>query len=48
MKTEFMVAITQLSAEKNLSKEVVLSAVESALVSAYKKDTFSAGQRRCR
>lgn len=44
MKTEFMVAITQLSAEKNLSKEVVLSAVESALVSAYKKDTFSAGQ----
>lgn len=39
-----MVAITQLSAEKNLSKEVVLSAVESALVSAYKKDTFSAGQ----
>ena len=44
MKTEFMVAITQLSAEKNLSKEVVLAAVESALVSAYKKNSFSANQ----
>ena len=41
MKTEFMVAITQLSAEKNLSKEVVLSAVESALVSAYRKNSFA-------
>ena len=44
MKTEFMVAITQLSAEKNLSKDVVLAAVESALVSAYKKDTFAPNQ----
>jgi N utilization substance protein A len=44
MKTEFMVAITQLSAEKNLSKEVVLAAVESALVSAYKKNSFSGNQ----
>jgi N utilization substance protein A len=44
MKTEFMVAITQLSAEKNLSKDVVLAAVESALVSAYKKDTFDPNQ----
>lgn len=44
MKTEFMVAITQLSAEKNLPKEVVLAAVESALVSAYRKDTFSPNQ----
>jgi N utilization substance protein A len=41
MKTEFMVAITQLSAEKNLSKEVVLAAVESALVSAYRKNSFA-------
>lgn len=40
MKSEFMLAITQLSAEKNLSKEVVLAAVESALVSAYRKDNF--------
>jgi transcription termination/antitermination protein NusA len=44
MKTEFMVAITQLSAEKNLSVELVLSAVESALISAYKKNTFAPDQ----
>ncbi|MEW6034489.1 MAG: transcription termination factor NusA [Chloroflexota bacterium] len=37
MKTDFMLAITQLSAEKHLPKDVVLSAVETALVSAYKK-----------
>ncbi len=43
MKTEFMVALTQLSAEKHLPKEVVLSAIESALVSAYRKDAFAAG-----
>ncbi len=43
MKTEFMVALTQLSAEKHLPKEVVLAAIESALVSAYRKDAFSAG-----
>jgi N utilization substance protein A len=44
MKTEFMVALTQLSAEKHLPKEVVLTAIESALVSAYRKDAFTAGQ----
>jgi len=44
MKTEFMVALTQLSAEKHLPKEVVLAAIESALVSAYRRDTFVAGQ----
>ena len=44
MKTEFMVAITQLSAEKNLPREVVLAAVESALISAYRKDTFAPNQ----
>lgn len=38
MKSEFMIAITQLAAEKNLPKEVVLQAMEAALVSAYKKD----------
>jgi len=41
MKTEFMAAITQLSAERNLPKEVILEALEAALVSAYKKDVFS-------
>jgi len=38
MKSEFLIAITQLAAEKNLPREVVLRAVEAALVSAYKKD----------
>src|SRR4030065_2595611 len=44
MKTEFMVAITQLSAEKNLSVDLVISAVESALVSAYRKNSFDPDQ----
>ncbi|MDD3678456.1 MAG: transcription termination factor NusA [Dehalococcoidales bacterium] len=44
MKSDFLLAITQLSAEKNLSKEVVLGAVESALVSAYRKDNFTQNQ----
>ena len=38
VKSEFMIAITQLAAEKNLPQEVVLQAMEAALVSAYKKD----------
>jgi len=44
MKSDFLLAITQLSAEKKLSKEVVIAAVESALVSAYRKDNFAANQ----
>jgi len=44
MKSEFLIAITQLSAEKNLPKEVVLKAVEAALVSAYKKENFASNQ----
>jgi N utilization substance protein A len=44
MKSEFMLAITQLSAEKNLPKETVLAAVESALVSAYRKEDFTPTQ----
>jgi N utilization substance protein A len=44
MKSDFLLAITQLSAEKNLPRDVVLTAVEAALVSAYKKDTFSPNQ----
>ena len=43
MKNDFLIAITQLSAEKNLPKEVVFEAVEAALASAYKKDSQSAG-----
>ena len=41
MRSDFIVAIAQLSAEKNLPKEVVLEAVEQALVSAYKRDNVS-------
>ncbi len=44
MKSDFLLAITQLSAEKNLPKDVVLTAVESALASAYKKEDFTANQ----
>ena len=44
MKSDFILAITQLSAEKNLPKETVLRAVEAALVSAYKKNDFAANQ----
>ncbi|MFB0558959.1 MAG: transcription termination factor NusA [Dehalococcoidales bacterium] len=44
MKSELLLAITQLSAEKNLPKDVVLSAVEAALVSAYRKDNFAPNQ----
>jgi len=44
MKSDFLLAITQLSAEKNLPGEVVISAVEAALVSAYRKDNFAPNQ----
>ena len=44
MKSELLLAITQLSAEKNLPKDVVLAAVEAALVSAYRKDNFATNQ----
>ncbi len=44
MKSDFLLAITQLSAEKKLPKEVVIAAVESALVSAYRKDNFAVNQ----
>jgi N utilization substance protein A len=39
-----MLAITQLAAEKNLSREIVLEVVESALVSAFRKNSFAATQ----
>jgi transcription termination/antitermination protein NusA len=41
MKSDFLMAITQLAAEKNLPKEMVLEAVEAALASAYKKDNLA-------
>jgi N utilization substance protein A len=44
MKSDFIVALTQLAAERNLPREIVLSAIEAALVSAYRKDSVTAGQ----
>ncbi|MDD5126764.1 MAG: transcription termination factor NusA [Dehalococcoidales bacterium] len=44
MKSDFMLALTQLSAEKNLPAEVVITAIESALVSAYRKESFALNQ----
>lgn len=44
MKSDFLIALTQLAAERNLPREMVLSAIEAALVSAYKKDGIMAGQ----
>ncbi len=44
MKSDFLIALTQLAAERNLPREIVLSAIEAALVSAYRKDSVTAGQ----
>lgn len=44
MKSDFLLAITQLSAEKNLPKDVVITAIQAALVSAYRKESFAANQ----
>jgi N utilization substance protein A len=38
MKSEFMTAITQLAAEKGVPPDMVVDAIQSALVSAYKHD----------
>ena len=43
-KTEFMNALMQLAAEKNLPKEIVLTALESAMVSAYRKESYTHGE----
>jgi len=40
-KNDFLTAITQLAAEKNLPKEVIFEAVEAALASAFKKDALA-------
>ena len=44
MKSDFLIALTQLAAERNLPREIVLSAIEAALASAYRKDAIAAGQ----
>ena len=38
MNSEFMVAIEELEKEKDISKDILIEAIESALVSAYKKN----------
>ena len=43
-KSEFVLATTQLAAEKNLPREIVLEVVEAALASAFKKNSFGANQ----
>lgn len=42
MRSDFMLAINQLCAERKLSEEIVLEAVEAALISAYKRN-FGSG-----
>ena len=44
MKSDFIIALTQLAAERNLPREIVLSAIEAALISAYRRDSIAAGQ----
>lgn len=44
MKSDFLVALTQLAAERKLPREIVLSAIEAALASAYRKDSVATGQ----
>ena len=43
MKSDFLIALTQLAAERHLPKEEVLKAIEAALVSAFKKDSWGDG-----
>ncbi|MBI3538249.1 MAG: transcription termination/antitermination protein NusA [Chloroflexi bacterium] len=43
MKNDFLVAITQICNEKSLPKEIVMQAIEQALISAYKRN-FGGGQ----
>ena len=44
MKSDFLIALTQLAAERHLPKEQVLQAIEVALASAFKKDNPVSGQ----
>ena len=44
MKSDFLIALTQLAAERNLPREMVINAIEAGLASAYRKDSVGAGQ----
>ena len=43
-KSDLLFAVTQLAAERNLPHAVVVSAIEAALASAYKRDPSADGQ----
>ena len=43
MKSDFLIALTQLAAERHLPREQVLQAIEAALASAFKKDSVVSG-----
>ena len=44
MKSDFLIALTQLAAERHLPREQVLQAIEAALASAFRKDSHVGGQ----
>ncbi len=44
MKSDLLLAVTQLAAERKLPHSVVVSAIEAALASAYKRDPAAGGQ----
>ena len=44
MKSDFLIALTQLASERHLPREQVLGAIEAALASAFKKDSPAVGQ----
>ena len=48
MKSDFISAINQISSEKGVSKEVVIQAIEAALVSAYKRNFNTPGTQAVR
>ncbi|MBI4329188.1 MAG: transcription termination/antitermination protein NusA [Chloroflexi bacterium] len=43
-KSDFLLAVTQLAAERNLPRDVVLGAIEAALVSAFRRDTTTGAE----
>ncbi len=44
MKSDLLLAVTQLAAERNLPQPIVVKAVEAALAAAYKRDPAAEGQ----
>ena len=44
MKSDFIIAVTQLAAERHLHREQVMEAIEAGLASAFKKDSFAPGE----